>query len=195
MVQGGSGFNKWILLAVPVVIVAILLIWFIGTYNALISADQTVKQKWADVQVQYQRRIDLIPNLVNTVQGYMQFERGLLQNITALRTQWMSAQTVEQQVTTANQIESTLGKIIAVVEAYPDIKSNQAVIGLMDELAGTENRISVARMNYNEAVVNYNRLVMYIPSNFVAGIMGYQEIAPFEAIAGAEVPPVVNLSS
>lgn len=196
MVQNG-GFNKWILIAIPLVLVVIILAWFIGTYNALISADQDVKQQWADVQVQYQRRIDLIPNLVNSVKGYMQYERGLLDNITALRTQWMTAQAagnIDQQVQVSNQIESALRTIIATYEAYPLIKADTTVTTLMDELAGTENRISVARMNYNEAVINYNKLVKFIPSSFVAGLMGYAEKTPFEAVSGAEIPPVVNLT-
>lgn len=176
-------------------IAIIMILWFVGTYNSLINADQNVNKAWGDVQTQYQRRIDLIPNLVNSVKGYMQYERGLLENITALRTQWMSATTTEEKVQTANQLESALKTIFAVREAYPEIKADSTVTALMDELAGTENRISVARMNYNEAIMNYNNLVKFIPSNIVAGFMGYKEKAMFSAVSGAETAPVVNITT
>lgn len=194
MTKTDDGIFSNKLLLVGIAIAVILLLWFVGTYNALISADQNVNKEWANVQAQYQRRIDLIPNLVNTVTGFMQFERGLLQNLTALRSQWASATTPEQQVQVANEVENALGRLIAVVEAYPEIKSNTAVIGLMDELAGTENRIAVARMNYNNAVIEYNKLVKYIPSNIVAGWMGFKEKTPFQAKPGSETAPVVNIT-
>lgn len=194
---GGSGFNKWILIAIPLVLLVIIMAWFVGTYNALISADQNVKQQWAEVQVNYQRRFDLIPNLVNVLKGYTQYERGLLESVTALRSQWMSAQQsgdIGQQMSAANQLESALKTIFAVREAYPEIKANTQFTALSDELAGTENRVAVSRIKYNEAVADYNRLVKFIPSSIVAGFMGYSEMGMFEAVSGAETAPVVNLS-
>jgi LemA protein len=186
--------KKWIVVGAVVLVIIILIAWFIGTYNGLIAADQSIKKTWADVETQYQRRIDLIPNLVNTVKGYMTFEQATLTKLTELRTQWMTATTTEQKVQTANQIEAALKTIFATSENYPDLKAIETYTALMDELAGTENRISVARMNYNDAVRNYNNMVKFIPSNIVAGWMGFSEKTMFEATTpGAEAAPVVNL--
>ncbi len=189
-----KSFNKkWLYIGIPIFVVLILILWVAGTYNALISADQNVKRSWADVETQYQRRIDLIPNLVNSVRGYMTFEKDLLTKITDLRTQWMSSATAEDRVNTANQIEAALKTIFAVSENYPDLKTDKTVTALMDELAGTENRISVARMKYNEAIMQYNNLVKFVPSNVIAGWMGMKEKTPFQAVSGAERAPVVNI--
>ncbi len=189
-----KSFNKkWFYIGIPIFIAFILILWLAGTYNALISADQNVKRSWADVETQYQRRIDLIPNLVNSVKGYMTFEKDLLTKITDLRTQWMSSATAEDRVNTANQIEAALKTIFAVSENYPDLKADNTVISMMDELAGTENRISVARMKYNEAIMQYNNLVKFVPSNVIAGWMGMKEKTPFQAVSGAEKAPVVNI--
>jgi len=186
--------RKWIAVGIVVLVIIIIIAWFIGTYNALIAADQNVKKAWGDVQTQYQRRIDLIPNLVNSVRGYMTYEQNLLTEVTALRSQWMSATTTEQKVTLSNQLESTLKTLFASFENYPALKTDLTVTALMDELAGTENRISVARITYNDAVRNYNNLVKYIPSNIIAKWMGYTEKSMFEAVSSAEIPPVVNIT-
>jgi LemA protein len=170
--------------------------WFVGTYNALIAADQNVKKTWADVETQYQRRIDLIPNLVNSVKGYMTYEQNILTKITELRSQWMTATTAEKRVNVANELEAALKTIIATSENYPDLKADKTVTALMDELAGTENRISVARINYNDAVRNYNNLVRFIPSNIIAGWMGMKEKTMFQATTpGAGEAPEVNLTT
>lgn len=193
MAKERSFNKKWLYIGIPIFIVLVLILWVAGTYNALISADQNVKRSWADVETQYQRRIDLIPNLVNSVKGYMTFEKDLLARITDLRTQWMSSATAEERVNTANQIEAALKTIFAVSENYPDLKADNTVISMMDELAGTENRISVARMKYNEAIMQYNNLVKFVPSNVIAGWMGMKEKTPFQAVSGAERAPVVNI--
>jgi LemA protein len=185
--------NKWLIAIIVIIVIVVL--WFVGTYNALIAADQNIKNAWANVETQYQRRVDLIPNLVNSVKGYMTYEQNLLTQITALRSQWMAATTTEQKVEKTNQIEAALKTIFASFENYPALKADTTVTGLMDELAGTENRISVARTNFNEAVKNYNNLVKFIPSNIVAGWMGYIEKTMFEAITGAEKVPIVNLTA
>ncbi len=187
--------KKWIYLGIIVIVILILLSWFVGTYNSLISADQNVKKTWADVETQYQRRIDLIPNLVNSVKGYMTFEQNLLTKITDLRTQWMVTTATEERVKVANELESVLKTIIAVSENYPDLKADKTVTALMDELAGTENRVAVARINYNDAVRSYNNLVKFIPSNIVAGWMGMTEKTMFQATLGAEEAPKVNLTA
>jgi len=188
--------KKWIYISIIVIAILILLSWFVGTYNALIAADQNVKKTWADVETQYQRRIDLIPNLVNSVKGYMTFEQNLLAKITDLRTQWMTTTATEERVKIANELESALKTIIAVSENYPDLKADKTVTALMDELAGTENRVAVARMNYNNAVRDYNNLVKFIPSNIVAGWMGMKEKTMFQATTpGAGEAPKVNLTA
>ncbi|MCX6819330.1 MAG: LemA family protein [Candidatus Aenigmarchaeota archaeon] len=187
--------KKWIYLGIIVIVILILLSWFVGTYNSLIAADQNVKKTWADVETQYQRRIDLIPNLVNSVKGYMTFEQNLLTKITDLRTQWMVTTATEERVKVANELESVLKTIIAVSENYPDLKADKTVTALMDELAGTENRVAVARINYNDAVRSYNNLVKFIPSNIVAGWMGMTEKTMFQATPGAEEAPKVNLTA
>jgi len=187
--------TKWIATGIVVLVVLILVAWFVGTYNAIIAADQNVIKVWADVETNYQRRIDLIPRLVNTTKGYMQFEQGTLTKITELRSQWMATSTEEQRVAVANQLEAALRSIILTYENYPELKSNTVVTGLMDELSGTENRIAVARINYNDAVRNYNNIVKFIPSNVIAGWMGMKERTPFNATTpGAEEAPGVDLN-
>ncbi|MFH0832183.1 MAG: LemA family protein [Candidatus Aenigmatarchaeota archaeon] len=188
--------NKWLYIGAIVAILFILLMWYVGTYNALISADQNVKTAWGNVEVQYQRRVDLIPNLVNSVKGYMAFEKEVLTKVTSLRSQWMTATAPEERVATANEIEAALKTIFATYENYPELKADKTVTALMDELAGTENRVAVSRTNYNDAVRNYNNLVKFIPSNIVAGWMGMVEKTMFEAITpGAETAPVVNITA
>ncbi|MDI6720932.1 MAG: LemA family protein [Candidatus Aenigmarchaeota archaeon] len=190
-----GGFpKKWIAVGAVALIILILIGWFISTYNSIINADQEVIRSWADVETQYQRRVDLIPNLVNTVKGYATYEQNVLTKITDLRSQWMRSTSAEDRVNTANQIEGALKTIFAVAENYPQLKADSTFIGLMDELSGTENRVAVARMKYNEVVKNYNNKVKFIPSNAVAGWMGMKERTPFQSAEGAENAPVVNVT-
>ena len=187
--------RKWIFIGTIAAVIVILILWYVGTYNSLINADQEVKRSWADVETQYQRRIDLIPNLVNTVRGYAGFEQNVLTQVTELRTQWMREPAAEQRIQTANQFESALKTIFAVAENYPQLKADSTYIALMDELSGTENRISVSRMKYNEAVKNYNNKVKFIPSNIMAGWMGMTERTLFEATTpGAQNALVVDVT-
>ena len=175
-------------------VLALLIILFIvGTYNSLVRLDNTVDNKWADVETQYQRRVDLIPNLVNTVKGYAAHEKDLFTKITELRSQWASARgNVQRQIQTANQIDSALSRLLLVAENYPDLKASTNFLALQDELAGTENRIAVARQRYNEAVKNLNIKTETFPSNMVANMFGFDEREYFEAIEGAEVAPTVE---
>jgi len=145
------------------------------TYNSLVSKQATVQAQWAQVENQYQRKIDLIPQLVNATGHYMQFEQSTLQNITRLRTQWMSASGVDQRVNITNAIDVLLFRMTATYENYPVLHSDILVAGLMDELAGTENRIAVERMRFNDDVLNYNTQVRTFPSNVVAGWFGFHE--------------------
>jgi LemA protein len=176
------------------VVIVVIAIWIVGTYNSFISMNQQINNQWAQVETQYQRRIDLIPNLVNTAKGYMQFESNLLTEITTLRSQWMSTTDIDNKVDIGNALDSALGRLIAVYENYPQLQSIQAVSSLMDELAGTENRIAVERMRFNERVREYNTAVLMFPSNILANMFGFRERPYFQSQEGAEIPPVVNLT-
>jgi LemA protein len=176
------------------VIVAVIAVWFIGTYNNLVVLNQAVDNQWAQVQTQYQRRIDLIPNLVNTAKGYMQFEKSLLEQITSLRSQWMAAATVDDKVRFGNSLDTALGRLLAVYENYPNLKSDTVVASLMDELAGTENRIAVERMRFNDRVRDYDTTIKLFPTNAIAGMFGFNERPYFQAQPGSEIVPTVNIS-
>ena len=176
---------------IAVVVVAVLAIWAVATYNGLIGMQQAVDAQWAQVETQYQRRFDLIPNLVNTVKEYQQFEAGLLQNITSLRSQWQSATTVDQKVAIGSETDSAISRLLVVYENYPQLQSKASVSNLMDELAGTENRISVERMRYNTAVQSYDTALRTFPTNLIAGALGFTQKAYFTSATGAENAPVV----
>lgn len=176
------------------VVIAILALWIIGAYNNFITLTQQIDNQWAQVEVQYERRIDLIPNLVNTAKGYMQFEKSLLEEITTLRSQWMSTTDVDSKVNIGNALDSALGRLIAVYENYPQLQSVQPVVTLMDQLEGTENRIAVERGRFNEMVKNYNTAVLTFPSNILANMFGFKQRPYFESREGADVAPVVNLT-
>ena len=175
-------------------IVIVLILWLWGSYNNFVVLSQNIDNQWAKVEVQYQRRIDLIPNLVNTAKGYMQFEKSLLEDITSLRSRWMSATTVEDKVNYGNALDSALGRLLVTYENYPELKSIQAVSSLMDELAGTENRIAVERSRYNDMVRDYNTAIMVFPSNILANAFGFKQRTYFQAAPGAETVPAVNLT-
>ena len=190
-----TGVNrKWIGVGVIVLIFLILVGTVWGSYNSLVRLNQGVDNSWANVETQYQRRVDLIPNLVNVVQSYAKFEQQTLTQITALRSQWQTAQTPEQKVQTSNQIESAISKLLLVSENYPDLKASQNFISLQDSLAETENMVAVARTRYNGAVQEYNTAVKVFPSNLIAGWFGFSQRTYFQAAAGAENAPKVNIT-
>jgi len=167
--------------------------WALLTYNGMINASQGVNSQWANVESSYQRRADLIPNLVATVSGYMKYESGLLANITALRSQWGAAKTPEEKIAAGSAMDSAISRLLVVAENYPELKASANTQQLMDELAGTENRISVERMKYNDAARSYNVMILYFPNNVIAGIGGFHEKAYFKADEGAQTAPKVNL--
>jgi len=180
---------------IVIAVVAIVLLMVVGMYNNFVSMSTTVDGKWADVETQYQRRIDLIPNLVTVTQEYANYEQSTLTEITALRSQWADARESgdrQQEIQTANQLEGTISKILLVVENYPDLKASANFRALQDELAGTENRVAVARMDYNDAVRGYNRAIKSFPGVMFAGMFGFSEETYFEAETGAEEAPVVE---
>jgi len=184
-------YQPWFIVLVIIVLVAL---WIAGTYNNFISLNQQIDAQWAQVETQYQRRIDLIPNLVNTAKGYMQFERTLLEEITSLRSQWMSSTSINDKVNYGNALDSALGRLLLVYENYPDLKSIEAVSSLMFELSGTENRVAVERKRFNDVTRQYNTAVLVFPSNMLANMFGFEERPYFEAVEGSEIAPVVDLT-
>lgn len=184
--------KKYLKTGIILLIIFIPIIWYVWTYNSLITMDNNVEAKWQQVEVQYQRRMDLIPNLVNTVKGYASFEQKVITDVTEMRSKWQSANTREDKISAAVDFENALGRLIAVVENYPDLKASQNFLALQDELANTENKIAVERQRYNEAVRDYNIAINTIPMKFVAEGMGLTKKPYFEAKKGSEEPINVN---
>ena len=172
-------------------IVILFVIMFASSYNGLVSKSEDVDNKLADISVQLERRMDLIPNLVNTVKGYMNHEESVINSVTSAREKLASANSVSD-ISEANQeLTSALNNLFVIVENYPDLKANTTFIQLQDELAGTENRISIARRDYNEAVKSYNKEIRDFPKNILASMFGFDKKDYFENSEGAnEVPKV-----
>jgi LemA protein len=187
--------NKAVLFLLPLVLIGILVIGGFGTYNGLVSAQEESKTAWAQVENQYQRRADLIPNLVETVKGYARQEKSVLEEVTRLRSQWGEARQsgdINKSLQAAQGLDGALARLMVVVERYPELKSNQSFLRLQDQLEGTENRLSVERRRYNQAVLNYNRKIRTFPGAFLAGPFGFQRMPLFEAEAGAKKVPAVK---
>lgn len=182
----------WIALGIVGVLLLLIVVPGCASYNRMVALDEGAENGWANVETVLQRRYDLIPNLVNTVKGYAAHEQELLTEVTRLRSQWGAAQSAGQKVEAASLLEGALGRLMVVVERYPDLKANQNFLALQDELAGTENRISVERRRYNDAVRRYNTAIRRFPGRFYAGMFGFERRTPFEAAAGADVVPKVE---
>ena len=165
----------------------------IGIYNNLVQQKIAYETQWSQVENQLQRRFDLIPNLVNSVKGIMKQEQTVFNAIAEARTKYGGATTIKDKVEGATELETAIGRLLVVMENYPELKSSQNVTGLMDELAGTENRIAVERNRYNEAVKKFNISVKTFPSNIFAKIFGFQEAELFKAVEGSEQAPKVEL--
>ena len=178
----------WIVLAVVVVVGG----YFWMSYNSFVSLNTAVDVQWAQVESQFQRRFDLIPNLVNSVKGAMQQEQEVFDSITEARTKYGAAATVDAKAAAAGQVESALGRLLVVMENYPILKSIDAVQTLMAQLEGTENRVSVERGRFNDNVRSFNAMTKRFPSNIVAGIFGFSAREYFEAQTGSENAPSVN---
>ncbi len=167
--------------------------YFQKTYNSMVAQDEAVDASWAQVENVLQRRYDLIPNLVETVKGFAKQEQEVLTEVTRLRSQWGKAQSTEQKVQAASGLESALGRLMVVIERYPDLKSNQNFLRLQDELAGTENRVAVERRRYNESIRTYNTTIRSFPANFIAGMTGFErKDSYFEADKEAATAPKVK---
>ena len=162
------------------------------SYNKFVSQEEAVKAQWAQVENQLQRRNDLIPNLVETVKGYAQHEASVYKDIADARSRLLAAKSPEESIAAANQQTSALGRLLAVVENYPQLKANEQFNRLMDELAGTENRLAVERMRYNEKVQEYNTSRRQFPANLTAKVFGFKQHPFFEAPPEAQQVPKVN---
>ena len=164
------------------------------SYNRFTASEEAIKAQWGQVENQLQRRSDLIPNLVETVKGFAQQERDVFQAVADARTKMAGATTPSERITAANAESSALARLLVVVENYPQLKSNETFARLMDELAGTENRLAVERMRYNEKLQEYNSLRRRFPSNVTAKVFGFKEYPYFDAPKGAEATPKVDFN-
>ena len=187
--------KKKTLLIVLVVILVLgvsLYSFFAGNYNKFVKMDVAIKAAWSQVENQLQRRYDLIPNLVETVKGYAKQEKDVLVEVTNARAKVGGAGNIPDKIAANNQLTGALSRLMVVVEKYPDLKSNQNFLKLQDELAGTENRIAVERMRYNETVKVYNEAIRSFPANMLAGMYGFKEAAFFKVDEVAKAAPKVK---
>ncbi|MGE8003601.1 LemA family protein [Lysinibacillus sp. NPDC093216] len=178
-----------------VIILVVLALLFIPKYNSLVTAEESVDSKWAQVENQLQRRYDLIPNLVESVKGYAKHEKEVIASITEARAQMGSAQSPKEQAVANDALNGALGRLLVVVENYPNLKADANFRQLMDELAGTENRLAVAREDYNNEVQTFNKTVKRFPGNLIAGMFGFEQKEYFKAAAGAEKAPSIDFGS
>jgi LemA protein len=187
--------NKWI---APVAIVSGILLLIIliltSSYNGLVDRELKVDQSVADLDVQLQRRFDLIPNLVKSVEGALEQEREIIGKVTEARTKYASAASGNDRVAAAGELEGALSRLLVVVESYPQVASLQNVRDLQVQLEGTENRVAQARRSYNETVTDFNRAVRRFPRSIIAAMFGFEKRTLFEAVAGADVAPTVDLN-
>lgn len=182
--------------------IALLFIWWLSSsYNRLVSKNEEANAAWQNVESDYQRRLDLIPNLVNTVKGYADFEKSTLEAVVQARAQAtqvkfdasnLSKENLQKFQEAQGAVSSSLSRLLVTVEQYPNLKANQNFLELQAELTGTENRIKVSRNNFNEAIKNYNLSVKSFPTNIMASMFGFEARAYFEADAGAEKAPKVE---
>lgn len=168
-------------------------VWTAATYNQLTRAQQAVDAQWAQVESVYQRRADLVPNLVSVTQGYLTHERALFEALAQARQLYLTAPPgTPQRVDAATELQRGLVRLLGIVERYPDLRSQAVVLGLMDELAGTENRIAVERRRYNERTREYNQLVLTLPRSVIAGRFGFKPRPYFQAEADAATAPILR---
>lgn len=188
-------------LIIVIAVVAIIVMWGIGGYNSLVSMDENVNNKWANVETQYQRRSDLIPNLVNTVKGYATHEKSTLEAVMQARSQATQVRidpancTPEQLAAyqkAQGDVTTALGKLLAITENYPQLKANENFLELQSQLEGTENRINVARKDFNDTAKEYNVAIRRFPKSILASMFGFEKHNYFEAEAGAEKAPKVE---
>lgn len=188
-------------LIITIVVIVLVALWGISSYNGLVGMDENVINKWANVETQYQRRSDLIPNLVNTVKGYAKHESQTLEAVMAARSQATQVKIDPSNCTpqqlaayqkAQGDVTTALGKLLAITENYPDLKANQNFLELQSQLEGTENRINVARKDFNDSAKKYNTSLRRFPRNIIASMFGFEKRNYFEAEAGAEKAPKVE---
>lgn len=188
-------------LIITIVVIVLVALWGISSYNGLVGMDENVSNQWANVETQYQRRSDLIPNLVNTVKGYAKHESQTLEAVMAARSQATQVKIdpsncTPQQLAAYQKaqgyVTTALGKLLAITENYPDLKANQNFLELQSQLEGTENRINVARKDFNDSAKKYNTSLRRFPRNIIASMFGFEKRNYFEAEAGAEKAPKVE---
>lgn len=177
-----------------VLVVGIAFSWVMGARNQFVTLQQDVNKQWSQVENQLQRRNDLIPNLVSTVKGYATHEKGVFDDIAAARAKMAGAKSPAETMDGANQMSGALSRLLLVVENYPNLKADQSFNRLMDELAGTENRLAVERKRYNDVIRDYNVLLMKFPTNLVAGMFNFKEMPYFKAPEAAKAVPKVDFN-
>ena len=186
---------------IPVGILVVIVLWAIGGYNGMVKMDEQVQNSWANVETQYQRRADLIPNLVRTVKGYAKHEHQTLEDVVKARSEATQVKVDAEDLTpeklaafqkAQSGVSSALGRLLAVAENYPDLKANQNFLELQSQLEGTENRITVARKDFNDTAKSYNQAIRQFPKNILAGMFGFEKKSYFEAEAGSEKAPKVE---
>lgn len=191
----------WITIAIIVVLLFAGYSWVKGTYNTMVTQDEGVKTAWSQVENQYQRRMDLIPNLVNTVKGYATHEKETLEGVVSARAEAtkttidpsnLNEESIKKFQAAQGELSSALSRLMLVIERYPDLKANQNFSELQAQLEGTENRISVERKRFNETAQSYNTYIRSFPTNILAGMFGFQPKAYFSAESGAEKAPKVE---
>ncbi|WP_075557479.1 LemA family protein [Parabacteroides timonensis] len=191
----------WITLAIIVVLLFAGYSWVKGSYNTMVTQDEGVKTAWSQVENQYQRRMDLIPNLVNTVKGYATHEKETLEGVVSARAEAtkttidpsnLNEESMKKFQAAQGELSSALSRLMVVMERYPDLKANQNFLELQAQLEGTENRISVERKRFNETAQSYNTYIRTFPTNILAGMFGFQPKAYFSAESGAEKAPKVE---
>lgn len=179
-------------LGAVVLLILIIAGVFWGNYNSLVAKNQAIDGQWAQVETQYQRRYDLIPNLVNSVKGIMAQEKAVFDQIAEARTRYDGAKTTDDKAVAGGQVEASLARLLVIMENYPQLRSVETVTQLMDELSGTENRVSVERKRYNDDVRDYNTAILQFPTNIMAGMFNFKARQYFQSVSGASAVPKVE---
>lgn len=185
----------WLIVLGAIVLVLFMLVsWVIGKYNTLVQYDGQVQNEWAQVETQYQRRADLIPNVVEAVQGAADFEQSTLTAVTEARTNWLNSQSgsISEEMASMNSFDSALSRLLVTVESYPTLTATEGFQTLITELEGTENRVAVARQDYNDTATEYNILVKKFPMMFFASVFGFDQYDLFQSTEGSDVAPTVD---
>lgn len=196
--------KKWIVAGIVILLIVFIYSSIKGTYNNMVKKDEGVKAQWGNVETAYQRRLDLIPNLVNTVKGYANFEQQTLTRVIEARAkatqvninpEKLDEQSLKQFQAAQGELSGALSRLLVTIERYPELKANQNFLDLQAQLEGTENRIAVERRKFNEMVQDYNSYIRQFPKNIWANLFGFEKKGYFEAEAGAEKAPTVDFSN